>query len=222
MKRFFKEIIEDKEITNWHIFTLLITIDITLLFIMNNYILTREAYGAIYREHLEITTIDNIYVMAKKLSIWGYVFLPLLILLRVTIVSLIIQLFFMLRLKEISFKKLFRIILIGYGILVLSSIIQLISLWITPLEDFSSESLALVPLSITNLLSTENISEVYRGLLNQINVFEILWIFIIALGLRIISGMKTNYASIVAVSVWLMIFLFKAGVNLYLFKIFDG
>lgn len=222
MKRIIKEIIEDKEITNWHIFTLLITIDITLLFIMNNYILTRETYGAIYGEQLEITTIDNIYIMAKKLSIWGYVFLPFLILLRVTIVSLLIQLFFMLRLKEISFKKLFRIILVGYGILVLSSIMQLVSFWITPLEDFSSESLTIVPLSITHLVSAENISDVYRGILNQINIFELLWIFLIALGLGIISGMKTNYASIVAVSVWLMIFLFKAGVNLYLFKIFDG
>lgn len=215
-------IILDKELSNWHIYVLMILLNIFLAFVMNNYFLSREVIIRLYSQYNDISSI-NIYLLTmKKYSFLGYALIPIIILIRIVLVALIAQLFFMLRLKEISFNKLFRIVLIGYGIIVFSSFIQLIILFLTPTETLSLESLAMAPLSLSHLVSTENMDKVYNGFLNQINVFEILWIITIAVGLKSISGIKSNTASIVAISIWFMIFLFKAGVNLYLSKIFDS
>lgn len=221
MKNILKDIIEDIEITNWHILALFITMEIVLIYTMDNYVLTREVYGNIYADKLDISSIDNLYIFMKKFSFWGYLFSPILIIIRVAIVALLIQLLFMLGLRELSFKKIFRITLLGYGFLLLASVTKIIMLLMTPVEVISTESLANIPFSIAFLLSADTANDVFRGILNNINLFEVLWIFSVGAGVSIISELKYNRAYMITMSVWMIIFLFKTGVNLYLYSIFE-
>ena len=215
MKDYLKKIIVDEEIKNWHFLVLFSLVTSVVIIVSDNYIYTREFYGFIYSKKYEPTIVDFLYVSKVKFAIFKYLFVPIVIVLRVVMVSMLIQFNLMIRVIEIPFRKIMRISLLGYATLSLMPLAQMLNLLNIPIKEMTVNYLIIVPFSLASLLNIPNINSTLVSILGLINIFEVLWIVIITFGLKAISHLTTLNSFIISFSVWSLFLLFQIGVILF-------
>ncbi len=221
MKNYLKEIIEDKTITNWNLIIFLSLINLLVIVILHNYIFTREFFNIVYSSEHSPTFVDFLYTLKIKFAIWKYLAVPVVILLRSVFIALLLQLSLMIRLIDAPFTKLFKISILGLSVLMLIPIVQMINLFIIPTKSFTKEIINFIPLSLSEFVDINNTSSILAIILNSVNVFEIIWIFLIAYGLKTITKLSTINSVITSFAVWCLIFLFQIGILLFNNKLFE-
>ena len=215
------DIIEKEEfkLKNWQLFLFIILLVLIITLINDKIILTREVYGIILADKIDSNRIDDYYEMIKRFSLYVYLALPLLTWLKITFIALLLQTPLMLKSIEVSFKEVFRISMLASLSYQLLGIIQLIVLLFTPKQNYTNGLLTFIPGSVTNLISKEAYSPVAYSFLNNINVFEILWILIVFFGIAKLKKTTMQDSFILAFSLWLSLTILQVGLVLYFNKV---
>lgn len=206
----------EKVLETWHIYCLLVLGFVFVSWFSGNYIMTRSVYHQLFSEQMESYRIDDYFDAVSGFSIWTYLATPLLVWLKIAIVSFLIQLPLMMKFIELKFSELFRIVAIAQIPIFLSAFIKLIWLFVTPQTEYTNELFALVPLSITNLINTTNFSPAVNGFLTNINLFDFIWIGLLYTGLKNTKKLEKSYAFNVAFGLWLALGFIQLGLMLYL------
>lgn len=166
------------------LFLILCSISIAALYIYKNFILNQSIYLNSYGDQLSTERIKNMISGSRKFAWIGYVKTPFSLIIKLSAVSLLLNIGSVLYNVKIGFKKLFGIVLLAEPIFILSSLTKIAWMY------FNSKDLTLqtihffYPLSLTNLFS---INEVPKWLINAfqtINLFEISYWFILAYFLK--------------------------------------
>ena len=210
---------EPKKLKTWQLFIALVTINLIILFIWNKFILTRDVYYSLLSKRMEISRIDDYFNMINKFRIWGYLFTPLLLWFKISFVALLIQLPLMIKFIEIPFKQIFRIVAWANISMVILALVQIIYLLNIQASQFKENTLSFIPLSLINLFNNLHFTAAAKGVINSINVFELIWLSIIYKGLSNTGKLEKIDSAILASGVWVGIAIFDFAFLTYLNKI---
>jgi hypothetical protein len=207
-----------QKLKTWQLFIVLTVINIVVLFILNKFVLTRDVYYSLLSSRMEISRIDDYFNFINKFKIWGYLFTPLLLWLKISVVALLIQLPLMVKFIEIPFKQIFRIVAWANVSMIILAIAQIIYLLNIPASQFSQNTLSFIPLSLMNLINNLHFTAAAKGFINSINVFELIWLSIIYKGLSNTGKLEKIDSAILASGVWIGIAIFNFALLTYLNK----
>jgi hypothetical protein len=186
----------------WHLFLLLMAGTMMNIWLQQTWLFTQETYHALLEGQLEAARIDEYYFMMKKISIWNYALAPLLILVKILFLTLLIQTPLVFKFVDIPFKTLFRIMTQASFVMLASGMVA--TLWLMQYagDGLTQEQLSFVPLSLTNLVEFRHYPLQLYSLMASINLFELLWGWVIVRGLVATKKLQALDAILVVLSIW--------------------
>ena len=181
------------KINNYLLFFLLLVFSFIIGFFANYLLDTEELLVNFYSEQLAKQQLEQLLESQQKWAWLGYAILPLLILIRTSLVSfcLSIGLFLYDIENKIQFKQFFRIALIGEFVLVFVGVFKLVYFYFIKTEVTLQELQQFYPLSYINFLDVENLEPWLVYPLQTINLFEITYFFVLVYGMH--KLLKNNY-----------------------------
>ena len=207
---------EPKRLKTWQLFAILAAINLLVMLILNKFILTREVYYTLLSSRMETSRIDDYFSMINKFRLWGYLAAPVILWFKITLVALLIQLPLMIKFIEIPFKQIFRIVAWANSAMIILSIVNIIHLWNIPASEYTKNTMSFIPLSLMGLFHNLHFSAAAKGFINSINVFELLWVFVIYKGLSRTGKLEKIDSAIIASGVWVGLEIFQYALLTYL------
>ena len=178
---------------NYFLFFLLLVFNLIIIFFTNYLLNTNDLLVNFYSEELAK---DQLEQLLESQQIWawiGYSILPLLILIRTSLVSfcLSIGLFLYDIENKIKFKQFFRIAVVGEFVLVFVGIFKSLYFYFIKTEYTLQDLQQFYPLSYINFLDVENLEPWLVYPLQTVNLFEITYFFVLVYGMH--NLLKNNY-----------------------------
>jgi hypothetical protein len=198
-------------------------ITITLLLILSTFIFKHflnidELVVNFYSEQLAKEQLEKLLETQEKWSWVGYAIIPILILIRTSLVAVCLSIglfFYENEDKEPKFSQLFRIALVGEFILALVGFFKFFYFAFIKTEYTLQDVQQFYPLSYTNFLDISKIEPWLVYPLQTLNLFEIGYFFVLVYGLhKLLQNKYTKSFEIVAVSygtgllIWLGLVMF--------------
>jgi hypothetical protein len=187
---------------NWQIFIYLAIVNFLIAFMASQFIFTREFYYKIFSDQMELTRIDKYVDIIKRFSFWSLLLLPLFLYIRYVIVAFILQLPMLFRYIEISFKYIFRWVMLASIALTLEQVVHYLNIYFTSREHISETLFQIQPLSLAKIINPEEYASNSIVILNQFNMFDMLWGAILYIGLLKSAKIKKLDALFLVLSVW--------------------
>lgn len=190
----------------------------SLITLISNYLLNvNKLVFNFYSEQLAQEQVEKIIESQEKWAWVGYAIVPLLILIRSSLVALCLSVgvFFYEMERKIPFKNFFRIALVGEFVLVLVGYFKLGYFYFVKTDYTLQDLQQYYPLSYINFLDLEKIQPWVVYPLQTINLFEISYFFVLVYGLwKLLKNKFSKSFEIIAVSygggllVWLGLVMF--------------
>ena len=201
---------------NWHIFIFLAIINFLIAFLASQFIFTKDFYYTIFSDQIELTRIDKYVDLVDRFSFWSLLLLPLFLLIRYAAVAFILQIPLLLRYIEISFKYLFRWVMLASMALTLGQVVKFLNIYYTSVEHISATLFKIQPLSLATIISPEEYASNAIVILNQFNLFDVLWGAILYLGLLKTGKIKKMDAFLLILYVWTFLLVVQWAVLFFL------
>lgn len=169
------------ESNNWIMFLFIAGLYLLTIFYSNHFIFTNSLYYASYN-NIPVHNITQVLTFQNKWKWMGFVFVLLMLFVRINFTSACIAIGCYLLDFRISFSNLFRIVLVAEICLAFGMVVRIIWLTFTPpntLADIQYFS----PLSLAQILGPQNIPKYLIYLCQTINIFEIAYWLVLAVGL---------------------------------------
>jgi hypothetical protein len=187
--------------------------------ILQEVVMTREVYHTLMSERLESYRIDEMYIILKRLSVWNYVLMPLVTLVRLALVALILQLPLVLKFIDIPFDRIFRVALLGFTAMLALSLTHTGVLIHSLSDGPDREVFEILPLSLATLADTAAMPKPFAGFLNSLNLFELAWCALVSWGLTLETRLSRSDAAVLTGVIWVSIVMFEFIVTSYLNKV---
>ena len=183
----------------------------------NTYVLTRELYHQLLGAQMELARIDANFDFVQRFALWGYLMVPLTVVARIVIVSLVIQLFLVLFTLEYPFASVMRAVTVAYPATLFTSVLNTVFLATRDADSVSLATLKVVPGSLSSfLLPDADATGAIYGLLSQISLPELAWC---ALAIAVLLSARPMDRWPVVASVcgtWILLTLLGWGLATYL------
>jgi hypothetical protein len=204
---------------NWQIFTYLAIINFLIAFLASEFIFTREFYYVIYSDQMELTRIDEHVDIITRFSFWSLLLLPLFLFIRYTVVAFIVQIPLLIRYIEISFRYLCRWVMFASVALTLGQAVHFLTIYLTPVENVSGTLFKIQLLSLATVINPEEYASNAIVILNQFNLFDMLWGIVLYIGLLRTGKIKKMDAFLLVLCVWTFLLIIQWAVLFLLEKI---
>lgn len=184
-------IIEDiKSLNKNLLFGFLCISAILITYFTANTLVSEELYFNNFGEQMNYDQIRSFIDLQYKYQWVTYLILPVIYILKLSLLTLVLlagTIFWNIR---ISFKKLFQIALIAEFLFIVPSLIKLVWFMFVKTDYELLDLQTFYPLSLLNLLNAKDIPQWLLYPLQIINVFEVLYWFILAYGISIVAKEK--------------------------------
>jgi hypothetical protein len=187
---------------NWQIFTYLAIINFLIAFLASEFIFTREFYYTIFSDQMELTRIDKYVDIVSRFSFWSLLLVPLFLFIRYATVAFILQLPLLIRYIEISFKYLFRWVMFASVALTIGQVVHFLNMYFTSKKNLSQSHFKIQPLSLATMINPDEYAPNAIVILNQFNLFDMLWGIVLYIGLLKTGKIKKMDALILVLCVW--------------------
>jgi len=178
---------------NTYTFLLVVLVVALSTFLFQYFLNPNELVYNFYSEQLAQEQIEELIESQEKWQWLGYAFIPLIILLRTSLVAmaLSIGLFFFDMENTTKYKQLFKVALLGEFVLALVSYFKFLYFYLIKDNFTFLEIQQFQPLSLANFVDVSTIDSWLLYPLQTINLFEIFYFFILVYGLQ--KLLKNNY-----------------------------
>jgi len=213
-------LLNDNKIKTWYVFLSIVTIELIVYYFTNNYIMTKDFYIKLLENRLTTEMINTQFEISKRFSVYGYLFVPLVTLIKISLFTLFIQFPLLFKFIDIPYKKLFRICTFA---IIPFLFLQIITTWHIaniPLQNISQKTLSVIPFSINSLLNPEYYSKTIYQFLGSFHIFWILWGVIIYFGLIKTKKIERIDSLVYTSLVYMTIVLFRWGISTYTARVF--
>ncbi len=204
-------------IKGWKLFSGVVMVNILILFLSQTALINEIVFFNTYSEQLTYDRAMEVFSKMKSFSWVSYIITPILLLLKFSAISVLLYIgvFFSDLHKEISLGKIFKVVIVSELVFIAASITKL--LWFIffagnyTLEDMSF----FYPISLINFFNRAEVAPYWVYPLQTVNIFQLLYILFLALGLSRISSLKKEVADRVvlgtyvpAIAVWIALIMF--------------
>jgi len=181
-------------IKNWKLFTGIVLTNYLVLMASQTTLINEIVFFNTYSEQLSYERSMELFHKMRSFSWVSYVITPIMLLLKFSAICVLlyIGMFFADLHKEITLRKVFKVVMVSEVAFIIASIIKL--LWFIffagnyTLNDMSF----FYPLSLINLFSRNEVASFWIFPLQTINVFQFVYVFLLAFGLSRISSVKRD------------------------------
>ena len=202
------------------LFLLLAVLNLLTAFVSSRFVMTREIYYSLFSSQLETSSIDEIVNVLDKTYRVHLGLIPLILLVKIAFVTLLLQLSFLLMSIEIGFKNLFRGVALANLVSIVSAATKMVWIKAVPLDKLSFEVLESNPLALSNILNSSSYSRAAFTLLNNVNVFEFVWIAVVIVYLKTRADVQTIDACMVTILAWAFLLFGQYGLVYYFTQVF--
>lgn len=202
----------------WHLFAVLAVLTAALMWVNQNWVMTRDVYHNLLGEQMEGGRIDEYFDVLHQSARWGYLAVPLVVAVRAGLVAALLQLFCLFFLVNAPIARLFRAALWAYPALLYGVAVRLFSLARTDPSQITRDALSNMPGSLPQLVPSlaEPGTALYAAL-SLVSIWEVLWCVALFLALKRVAGVKGRGTRVAAVGgVWTLLALFQWGITVYL------
>jgi hypothetical protein len=204
-------------IKGWKLFTGVVMLNLLLLFLSQAALINEIVFFNTYSEQLTYDRAMEVFSKMKSLAWVSYIITPVLMLIKFSAISVLLYIgvFFSDLHKEITLGKIFKVVIVSELVFIAASITKL--LWFIffagnyTLDDMSF----FYPLSLINLFNRAELATYWIYPLQTVNIFQLLYVLILALGLSRVSSLKKEVADRVvlgtyvpAIAVWIALIMF--------------
>lgn len=198
----------------WHFYVIMCLFGVLFYWMSNHFILTDSFYFSSFSGSLDIDKIESLIQINKKFQWIGYIGIPLAVLLKWVIIAFVIYTGLVFFTDDATYDKCFKIVQLAEVIFVIVGVTKMAWFIIYPPHSIE-EVQNFFPLSITNLLDMKNVASYMVYPLQQLNLFEALYILILSLGISSLFKIKLGKALKITVLsygsslvLWIMIIMF--------------
>jgi hypothetical protein len=192
----------DEIFPNWQIFTYLAIINFLIAFLASEFIFTREFYYTIFSDQMELSRIDEHVDIISRFSFWSLLVFPLFLFIRYAVIAFIVQIPLLIMYIEISFKYLFRWVMYASIPLILGQGIHFLKIYFTTDDPLYKALFKIQPLSLATLINPDEYASNAIVILNQFNIFDMLWCIVLYIGLLKTGKIKKRDALLLVLCVW--------------------
>jgi hypothetical protein len=196
----------------------MITVCYFIIFWLSKNVLINEVvfYNS-YSEQLTYERSMRLFDEINRLSWINYVFLPLLLLLKFTFISIVLYtgVFFCDLHRKISFGIIFRIVIASEIVFVIAGFIKFLWFYLFAGNYDINEINFFYPLSLINLFHVSEVNKFWIFPLQSVNVFQVLYILFLSYGLNKAGQIERSesekvviYSYMPALVFWIVLIMF--------------
>lgn len=185
-----------------------------ITFLMNSLVFTDSFYYSVLGEQLSSDRIAGILKINHTYSWIGYFVSPLLLLLKLAIIGGVVFSGIFMFDKEVSYKKVFRVVMIAELACIVATICKLAYFLTWPPQSLDDIT-RFYPMAITQLFHVNSLPIYFVYPLQQLNLFEVVYWLLIASGISVyanesfLKGLKmTAFSYGVALALWIVVVVF--------------
>ena len=201
---------------NWHIFIYLAIINFLIAFLASKFIFTRDFYYTIFTDQMELTRIDKYVDLVDRFSFWSLLMLPIFLFIRYAVVAFILQIPLLFRYIEISFRYLFRWVMLASIALTFGQAVHFLNIYFTSAKHISEKLFKIKPLSLAKTINPDEYASNAIVILNQFNIFDMLWGLVLYVGLLKTSKIKKMDAFLLVLCVWTFLMVIQWAVLFFM------
>lgn len=199
------------------LYSIIIALLFVITFLSNNFLNSKQLLFNSLLEQLSQDQVERIINNQKKWEWVGYIIIPIIVLIRSSLVAICLSvgMFFYNMEHSFKFRQFFRIALLGEFVLVLVGFFKLGYFYFIKTDYTLQDLQQYYPLSYINFLDLEKIQPWLIYPLQTINLFEIAYFFVLVYGLwKLLKNKFSQSFEIVAVSygsglvIWLGLVMF--------------
>ncbi|MBR10771.1 MAG: hypothetical protein CMP48_24205 [Rickettsiales bacterium] len=160
--------------------------------VIEKFLINENHYYEYYASQLSLNQIDSLINNQSKWSWVGYLLLPVIYLLKFSMLSIWILVGIIFFSYKTSFKKIFHLVIVSEFVFLIPAFIKVV--WFGLIHtDFTLEELSyFTPLSVANLFDLQQLDPWWVYPLQSINLFELIYILVLAFGIR--NLIKLDYS----------------------------
>jgi hypothetical protein len=167
------------KLNSWKYYSLVIGLSVLLAFEFNYLFISDSIYYQSFGEKLATERIAKMIVQSQKWQWLGYVFIPVVVLIRVSFTATCLYTGYFVANMKVRFRDLFKVALLADFVFVLAGFTKLVIL-IFFKEVNTLDDLQLQPLSLMDLFNRKSIDALFIYPLSLISVFEFLYWLVLA------------------------------------------
>ncbi|WP_299707387.1 hypothetical protein [uncultured Pontibacter sp.] len=198
----------------WVTFLLCCLVGSIILYVQQNFVRTEEVYFNTYGDQLTLERISELIQVQKKWHYLSHLLIPLSYLLQISLVVVCVSIGFALNGLKVEFKKLYAIVTNATIVFLIGKALNLLILLVIGINRLDDE-LNLDKFSLLGLIGKSNVDELLWYPLWLLNMFEILFMLLLAVGLCYNYSMNFRKSIGLVIStyglgllVWIMFVLF--------------
>ncbi len=165
-------------------FLLLCAANMVAIKMNNTLILTDDIYYQTYGEQVAIAKIESFLDLRERISWLAYVFVPIILLIKISFVALCLNIGTLFSNIKLGFKRLFRIALVAELIFVVAGIIRILWLYYVKEIEVLQDVQYFYPLSMINFFSIDTLESWFIYPMVTLNLFEVAYFMALGLGLH--------------------------------------
>ena len=147
---------------------------VLLTFSINYLFLSEGIFYQSFGEQLAVDRIDKLFKMSQKWEWLGYIFIPIIVLIRVSFTAICLYIGCFLTNSQIRFRELFKVALLADFVFVLAGIAKLVIL-IFFRDVGKLEDLQFQPLSFLELFPRNSVDKLFVYPFSLLSIFELLY-----------------------------------------------
>lgn len=180
------------QFNGWILLLVLCMVNALLAFSFNYLFVSDVLYYQTYGEQLALSRIDKMLELSKKWEWLGYVFIPIILFVRVAFTSLCLYIGIFFVEIDLKFSKLFKIALLAEFVYFLSGFAKLV-VFIFFKEVSTLNDLQFTPFSLLNIFDKNAIDPLFVHPLGMLNIFNLVYFLVLAWLLKdLINEEKEN------------------------------
>jgi hypothetical protein len=171
----------------WKLFYLFLGISVVyllVLYLTNTLILTDEVYVKLWSDQLSSGRLEKMLEVNKRMEWVIYVLTPVLLFLKFLLITLAIQAGLFIYNIELPFKKVFNVVLFAEIVPLFATVMQFVYFLWKGVDSFDQIN-SFSPLSLFSFLRLKDIPSYLEYPLQVVNLFELGYWLLLAIGLKI-------------------------------------
>jgi hypothetical protein len=204
-------------IKGWKLFSGVVILNLLILFLSQTALINEIVFFNTYSEQLTYDRAMEVFSKMKSFAWVSYVITPVLMLIKFSAISVLLYIgvFFSDLHKEITIGKIFKVVTVSELVFIAASITKL--LWfIFFAGNYTLDDMTFFyPMSLINLFNRAEVANYWIYPLQTVNIFQLIYVLILALGLSRISSLKKEVADRVvlgtyvpAIAIWIALIMF--------------
>jgi hypothetical protein len=204
-------------IKGWKLFSGVVLSNLLILYLSQTALVNEIVFFNTYSEQLTYDRAMELFNRMRSLVWVSYIITPVLLLLKFSAMSVLLYIGVFLNdlHKEITLGKIFKVVIVSELVFIAASITKL--LWFTFFADnyILDDMSFFYPLSLINLFNRTEVATYWIYPLQTVNIFQLVYVLLLALGLSRISSIKKEAADKVVLAtyvpgivVWMALIMF--------------